>query len=56
MEDKFSLAIEDSAVNRIKKLQKVNAEKYWGLRILVEGGGCAGFQYAFDMISEQKKG
>lgn len=34
---------------RIKKLQSVDPNKYNSLRILVEGGGCAGFQYAFNM-------
>ena len=51
--DEFSLFIDDSAVMRIKFLRQRNSEK-GNLRILVEGGGCSGFQYAFDMIGEDE--
>ena len=46
---RFQLDIDDTTVARIKRLQKIDPVKYECLRILVEGGGCAGFQYAFNM-------
>ena len=48
----YCLDIDDSAINRIKKLTKVDPVKYSSLRILVEGGGCAGFSYAFSMMGD----
>jgi len=39
----WSLGIHDSAVERIDFLRSKDPEKYKYLRILVEGGGCAGF-------------
>ena len=49
----YNLDIDDSAINRIKKLTKSDPVKYSSLRILVEGGGCAGFSYAFKMTGEE---
>lgn len=54
--DQFTLGVSESAVTRIKKLQSIDDDKYHYLRILVEGGGCAGFQYAFDMVAKDTKG
>ena len=48
----FGLILDDSAVIRIKFLGHKNPDKNC-LRILVEGGGCSGFQYAFDMVGEE---
>ena len=49
----YALDIDDSAVNRIKKLNRIDPLKYQHLRIIVEGGGCAGFQYAFSMVGAE---
>ena len=48
----FSLVLSDSALMRIKFLQHKDSEKFSVLKILVEGGGCSGFSYNFDVISE----
>jgi len=43
--DAEGLLISDSAVNRLKEI----AGPTGALRVIVEGGGCSGFQYKFDM-------
>merc|ERR1712130_1008254 len=43
--DADGLLISDSAVNRLKEI----AGPTGALRVIVEGGGCSGFQYKFDM-------
>ena len=48
----FNLVVADSAIMRIKFLQQRDPERFAVLKILVEGGGCSGFSYAFDVISE----
>ena len=48
----FNLVVADSAIMRIKFLQQRDPERFAVLKILVEGGGCSGFAYAFDVISE----
>ena len=48
----FNLVVTDGTVMRVKALQQRDKERYAILRILVEGGGCSGFSYNFDVISE----
>ena len=43
-----SVTISDSAVRRIGEILKSEAEGAM-LRVSVEGGGCSGFQYKFDI-------
>ncbi|WP_421089492.1 iron-sulfur cluster insertion protein ErpA [Pseudochrobactrum sp. MP213Fo] len=45
------ISVSDSAAKRIVKiLQKQNDKS--ALRISVEGGGCSGFSYKFDLVNE----
>lgn len=43
-----TLGITPQCVNRIKQLQQ-QREKNVALRVTVDGGGCSGFQYAFEI-------
>lgn len=43
------LAVTDSAAARISKLREMEGNNRLMLRITVNGGGCSGFQYAFDL-------
>ncbi len=45
------LGISDSAVTRIKQILKNKNET--ALRVFIQGGGCSGFQYGFQLESEQ---
>ena len=51
MEDFSYLGISQSAAQRISKLMSGSDI---GLRVYVEGGGCSGFQYGFQLESEQQ--
>lgn len=48
---KSELIISDKCVQRLKEIQGLNNF----LRVSVEGGGCSGFQYKFDLDSELKQ-
>ena len=43
------LTITDSAAARIEKLRQIEGKDGLMLRITVNGGGCSGFQYKFDI-------
>ena len=53
VKDDFTLVVADSTVMRIKFLQLKDKQRFSVLKILVEGGGCSGFSYNFDVISEE---
>lgn len=50
------IEVTDSAVSEITKIMKedYNIQKDY-LRIYVEGGGCSGFQYGFDITDTQNE-
>ncbi len=43
------LNVSDSCAARIAKLREIQNNEGLMLRITVNGGGCSGFQYAFDL-------
>ncbi len=43
------LIISDSAAARIARLRELQGNDGLMLRVTVNGGGCSGFQYAFDL-------
>ncbi len=45
------LGISDSAVTRVKQILEDKDET--ALRVFIQGGGCSGFQYGFQLESEQ---
>ncbi len=45
------ITVSDSAARRIVKILQKQADKS-ALRISVEGGGCSGFSYKFDLVNE----
>ncbi len=51
MEDSSYLGISQSAAQRVSQLMSGSDI---GLRVYVEGGGCSGFQYGFQLESEQQ--
>lgn len=50
----MSLNVETSAVKRIEELRKDQGKTALMLRITVEGGGCSGFQYKFELTEEKQ--
>jgi iron-sulfur cluster assembly accessory protein len=45
------VTVTDRAAARISKIAAADASGGRVLRVSVEGGGCSGFQYKFDMVS-----
>lgn len=52
MTDK-SVTISDAAARRIASILTASPEKR-ALRVSVEGGGCSGFSYKFDLVEDQQ--
>ena len=46
------ITVSDSAAKRIAKILSSEPEKS-ALRVSVEGGGCSGFSYKFDLVDDQ---
>jgi iron-sulfur cluster insertion protein len=47
-----SITLSERAVRRIAEILKVEEARTL-FRVSVEGGGCSGFQYRFDIVSER---
>ena len=46
-----SVTLSDSAATRIATILKSDAQKK-AMRVSVEGGGCSGFSYKFDLVGD----
>ncbi len=49
--DQIDVSLTDSAVRRIARILSGEPEGT-ALRVSVEGGGCSGFQYKYDLVRE----
>ncbi len=47
------VALSDNAVRRVAKILAAEAPGT-ALRVSVEGGGCSGFQYKYDLVTERE--
>ena len=52
------LTLTDKAIDKVQEALKAQAddERFLGVRVAVEGGGCSGFQYALKLAREQEEG
>ncbi len=48
-----TVTLSDSAAKRIAAILKTDVEKN-AMRVSVEGGGCSGFSYKFDLVDGQQ--
>ncbi|MCP8895445.1 iron-sulfur cluster insertion protein ErpA [Shinella daejeonensis] len=48
-----TISISDAAARRITAILGASPEKQ-ALRVSVEGGGCSGFSYKFDLVEDQQ--
>lgn len=51
MEETSKVTVSDAAIARVAKVLSGEKEKN-ALRISVEGGGCSGFSYKYDLVNE----
>jgi Fe-S cluster assembly iron-binding protein IscA len=51
MTETANVTLSDSAARRIREIVSAEAGKS-ALRVSVEGGGCSGFSYKFDLADE----
>lgn len=50
------VSLSDSAVERLQEIQKETPNEPVYLRLLIEGGGCSGYQYEFSLEKSVEKG
>jgi iron-sulfur cluster assembly accessory protein len=53
MAQQSDVTVSDNAFNRIEKILSKEDTKT-ALRVSVEGGGCSGFSYKFDLVDEEQ--
>jgi iron-sulfur cluster assembly accessory protein len=53
MAQQSDVTVSDNAFNRIEKILSKEVDKT-ALRVSVEGGGCSGFSYKFDLVDGQE--
>ena len=56
-DEKFEIKITNDAIERINKLRNIkqkqnNDTNDYTLKIFIDSGGCSGFQYNFEIVSE----
>jgi iron-sulfur cluster assembly accessory protein len=49
------LELTDRAVEKVKELLAAEQKNGYGLRVVVQGGGCSGFQYGLTWENDQKE-
>lgn len=54
-QNKYNISITDNAAKRINFLTSQEEDKGKKLRVSVIGGGCSGFQYKYELVSESEK-
>jgi iron-sulfur cluster assembly accessory protein len=48
------LQLTDKAVEKVKELLAAEEKSGYGLRVVVQGGGCSGFQYGLTWENDEK--
>lgn len=51
-----TISVTESAVNQIQKIVEESGDQAKGIRVGVQGGGCAGLSYMLDLESEELEG
>ena len=44
------ITLTEQALNQIKKIITEQGKPNWGIRFGIQGGGCSGLQYKFDIV------
>lgn len=52
---KFNINITEGAIKRVKELLKQEKNPHLKLRVSVDGGGCSGFRYKYDLGEKVNK-
>ncbi len=47
--------ITDNAKNKLEEILAEENDKFYSLRVFVQGGGCSGFSYGFSLDNEQSE-
>ena len=55
-EEKFNILLSDGLVHKIRQEQIIQSDPGLMLRVSIHGGGCAGFQYAFEYTNALETG